>query len=71
MPVLVIGVTVGQERGDRLGYFLIGEDIPETVSSQHEDVIGAMLVLRERVNFNLQVKRMMTEKSELRCMEPT
>lgn len=52
-PVLVIWVTVCQETGDWLCHFLIGENIPQTVSSQNENVISSMLALGQRVNSDL------------------
>lgn len=55
LPVLVIRVTVGQETGDRLGHFLAGEDVPQTIGPQHQNVVGPVFVLRERVHFDLEV----------------
>lgn len=56
MPVLVVWVAVCQETGDRFRYFLVGEDVPQTVSSQHQNVVTSMLALRQRVHFDLKVK---------------
>lgn len=56
LPVLVIRVAVCQETGDGLGHFLVGQDVPQAVSSQHQDVVGSMLALRQRVDFDLKRK---------------
>lgn len=56
VPVLVVRVAVSQETCDRFRYFLVGEDIPQTISSQHQNVISSMLIVHQRVDFDLKVK---------------
>ena len=65
--MLVVGVAVCQETGDRFGDFLVGEDVPQTVSSQHQDIIGPVLALRQRVNPDLKVSVEKGTRVE-RCM---
>lgn len=55
MPVLVVWVAVCQETGDCLGYFLVREDVPQAVCSQHQNVVGSMLALRQWVDFDLKM----------------
>lgn len=54
--MLVVWVAVCQETGDGFSYFLAGEDVPQTVGSQHQNVVSSMLALRQRVDFDLKVK---------------
>lgn len=53
VPVPVIRIAVCQERGDRFRCLLVGEDIPQAVASQHQDIIRSVLVLRHRVDPDL------------------
>lgn len=53
VPVPVIPIAVCQERGDRFRCLLVGEDIPQAVASQHQDIIRSVLVLRHRVDPDL------------------
>lgn len=56
-PVKVVGVTVGQEGGDGFGYFLVGQNVPESVRPHDQDVVGSVLVVRQVVNFHLKQER--------------
>lgn len=56
-PVKVVGVTVGQERGDGFSYFLVGQNVPESVRPHDQDVVGSVLVVRQVVNFHLKQER--------------
>lgn len=53
VPVPVIRIAVRQERGDRFRCLLVGEDIPQAVTSQHQNIIRSVLVLRQRVDPDL------------------
>lgn len=53
MPVPVIRIAVRQERGDRFRCLQVGEDIPQAVTSQHQNIIRFVLVLRQRVDPDL------------------
>lgn len=53
-PVEVVRVTVGEEGGDDFCYFLVGENVPESIGSHDQDVVGSVLVLRQVINFNLK-----------------
>lgn len=66
LPVLVIRVAVCQETGDSLGHFLVGQDVPQAVGSQHQDVVGSMLALRQRVDFDLKRRRRRREGQMLK-----
>lgn len=54
-PVQVIRVTVGEERGHGLGYFLVGEDVPEAVGSHDQNIIRPVLILQV-IYLNLRAK---------------
>lgn len=56
-PVKIVGVTVGQERGDGFCYFLVGENVPESICPHDQDVVGSVLVVRQVINFNLKQQR--------------
>lgn len=56
-PVKVVGVTVGQEGGHGFCYFLVGENVPESICPHDQDVVGAVLVVRQVINFNLKQQR--------------
>lgn len=51
MPVVRIAVC--QERGDRFRSLLVGQDIPQAVTSQHQNIIRSVLVLSQRVDPDL------------------
>lgn len=53
MPVPVVRIAVRQKRGDRFCGLLVGEDVPQAVASQHQNVIGSVLVLPQRVDPDL------------------
>lgn len=53
-PVEVVRVTIGEEGGDDFCYFLVGEDVPESIGSHDQDVVGSVLVVRQVIDFNLK-----------------
>lgn len=53
-PVKVVGVAVGEEGGDGFCYFLVGEDVPESIRPHDQDVVGSVLVVGQVVNFDLE-----------------
>lgn len=67
-PVKVVGVTVGEERGDGFCYFLVGENVPESICSHHQDVVGSVLVVHQVVNFHL--KQQQRELASIRGSRP-
>lgn len=69
-PVEVVGVTVGQEGGDDFCYFLVGENVPESIGSHDQDVVGAVLVVRQVINFDLRQWRELTELTALTVNPP-
>lgn len=56
-PVKVVRVTVGEERADGFCYFLVGENVPESICSHDQDVVGSVLVVCQVINFNLKQQR--------------
>lgn len=49
----VVWIAVSQESGNGLGDFLVGKDVPEAIGAHHQDVVCAVLVLREVVHLHL------------------
>lgn len=52
---MVVWVAVCQKTANCFSYFLVGEDVPQTISTQHQNVVSTMLALRQRVDFDLKV----------------
>lgn len=59
----VVRVAVGQEGGDCLSYLLVGEDIPESVRSHHQDIVSSVLVLHEVIHLHLQATTQAVRKN--------
>lgn len=53
VPVPIVRIAVCQEWGDRFCCLLVGEDIPQAVASQHQNIIRSVLVLRQGVDPDL------------------